>query len=105
MTSVVTPQWHYVEGGKSGQELYACCGEEQHDLAATTLGAGISSAFRQLLQKPGPVTSEALQAVLRQRLLQAAVQPPSRPAPTPARQSISNRQRMNDQLHALGYVP
>ena len=105
MTSVVTSQWHYVEGGKSGQELYPCCGDEQRDLAATTLGASISSAFRQLLQKPGSITSEALQAVLRQRLLKAAMQPSSRPAPSPARQKISNRQRMNDQLHALGYVP
>lgn len=104
MTSIVTPQWHYVEGGKSGQELYPCCGDEQHDLSGTTLGANISSAFRQVLRQPGPVTAQALQAALRQRVLQSAVRPAQTTA-SAARQKVSNRQRMNDQLHALGYVP
>ena len=104
MKSVVTPQWHYVEGGKSGQELYACCGEEQRDLAATPLGSSISSAFRQVLQKPGPVTAEDLQAALRQRVLQTAMGQPAQASNTAPRK-VSNRQRMNDQLHALGYVP
>jgi hypothetical protein len=68
------------------------------------LGASVSSAFRQLLEQPGPVTAEALQAALRRRVLQAAMHQPANAAPAAARQKPSNRQRMNDQLHALGYV-
>lgn len=104
MKSVVTPQWHYVQGGKSGQELYACCDDEQRDLASTALGAAVSSAFRQLLQQNEPPTSEGLRAALRQRLLQSALQQPA-PAASNSQEKVTNRQRMNDQLHALGYVP
>ena len=104
MKSVVTPQWHYVQGGKSGQELYACCDEEQRDLVATALGGGVGSAFRQLLQESPPVTSERLQAALRQRILQSGLKQPPETTAT-AKQKSTNRQRMNDQLHALGYVP
>jgi arylsulfatase A-like enzyme len=104
MKSVVTPQWHYVQGGKSGQELYACCDDEQRDLVATALGAGVSSAFRQLLLESTPLTSAGLQAALRQHILQSASKRPPETATT-ARQKVTNRQRMNDQLRALGYVP
>ena len=104
MKSVVTPQWHYVQGGKSGQELYPCCDDEQRDLASTALGTTLGSAFRQLLQQSQPITSEQLRVALRQRLLQGTLQQPA-PAATNNQQKVTNRQRMNDQLHALGYVP
>ncbi len=91
-------------GGKSGQELYACCDDEQRDLASTQAGAIVSSAFRQLLQEGGPITSEGLRAELRQRLLHGALQPPQ-PVPVNSEQKAANRQHMNEQLHALGYVP
>lgn len=104
MKSVVTPQWHYVQGGKSGQELYACCDDEQRDLAPTALGTTLASAFRRLLQQSQPITSEQLRAVLRQRLQQGTLQQPDTAA-TNNQQKVTNRRRMNDQLHALGYVP
>jgi arylsulfatase A-like enzyme len=104
MKSVVTPQWHYVQGGKSGQELYACCDDEQRDLASTALGTTLASAFRRLLQQSQPITSEQLRAALRQRLQQGTLQQPATAA-TNDQQKVTNRRRMNDQLHALGYVP
>jgi len=104
MKSVVTPQWHYVQGGKSGQALYACCDDEQRDLASTALGAAVSSTFGQLLQENEPVSSEGFRAALRRQLLHSALQRPGE-APVSGRQKPANRQRMNDQLHALGYVP
>ncbi|HTM89475.1 MAG TPA: sulfatase [Terriglobales bacterium] len=104
MKSVVTPQWHYVQGGKSGQELYPCCDDEQRDLASTALGAAVSSTFGQLLQENEPVSSERFRAALRRQLLQSALQRPGE-APVSGRQKAANRQHMNDQLHALGYVP
>lgn len=104
MKSAVTPQWHYLQGGKSGHELYACCDSEQRDLAASALGAAVSSTFRQLLQENEPVSPEGFRAALRRQLPQSDLQRPG-DAPVNGRQKVANRQRMNDQLHALGYVP
>lgn len=103
MKSVVTMQWHYVQGGKAGQELYACCDGEQRDLASTAFGASIGSAFQQLLRRSEPVTSDALRAALRQRIQDGAAQQPG-PVPVNNTEKLANRKRMNDQLHALGYV-
>lgn len=103
MKSVVTSQWHYVQGGKSGQELYACCDAEQRDLASTAFGASISSAFQQLLQRSEPVTPDGLRTALRQRLQYGAAKQPG-PVPVNNKEKIAHRERMNDQLHALGYV-
>jgi len=74
MKSVVTPQWHYVQGGKSGQALYTCCDDEQRDLANTALGNTLTSVFRQLLSHNGTVSSDEVRAALRERLLSGAVQ-------------------------------
>lgn len=104
MKSLVTPQWHYVQGGKSGQELYACCGDEQRDLAATTLGLNLAPVFQQLLQENAPVNSESIRAALRQRLLRAG-SPPAQAVPANRQQKVAHRERMNQQLRALGYVP
>lgn len=104
MKSVVMPQWHYIQGGKSAQALYACCDDEQRDLASTPLGLAVNSAFRQLLQTSQPLTSEALRAALSQRVLHRVPQPAPPPA-TANQQNRTNRRRMNDLLHALGYVP
>jgi arylsulfatase A-like enzyme len=103
MKSVVTSQWHYVQGGKSGQELYACCDAEQHDLASTTFGASISSAFQKLLQRSEPVTPDGFRTALRQRLQYGAAQQPG-PVSGNNKEKVAHRERMNDQLHALGYV-
>jgi arylsulfatase A-like enzyme len=105
MRSVVTSQWHYVQGGKSGQELYACCDEEQHDLASTMLGNVVSAAFRQLLKQGGPLTSDELRAELRRRLLPGGLKEEPETLPVNSKPKVTNRQRMNDQLRALGYVP
>lgn len=104
MKSVVTPQWHYVQGGKSGQELYACCDDEQRDLAATALGATLAPVFRQLLKEDKPLTADAVRTAVRQRLLRAATGQ-AEELPVTGQQKATNRERMNRQLHALGYVP
>jgi hypothetical protein len=103
MTSVVTPQWHYVKGGKSGQELYPCCNDEPRDLASTPLGASLSIVFQQMLRGNGPITPELLRSELRERLQQRSLKG-GVPALPSGQQNSANRQRMNDQLHALGYV-
>lgn len=103
MKSVVTPQWHYVQGGKSGHELYACCDDEQHDLASSSLGSRVTAVFRQLLQQGQPVTQEAMRAMLREHLLRDGIGQ-RQPLPVASERKLPNRERMNDQLHALGYV-
>jgi hypothetical protein len=99
--SLVTPEWHYVEGGKSGQELYACCDDEQQNLASAALGAALFSTFRQLLQeKNETLTAESLWSALRQHVLQGALKQRS----GTLHADVANRQRMNEQLRALGYA-
>ncbi|HEV2116396.1 MAG TPA: sulfatase, partial [Terriglobales bacterium] len=105
MKSVVTSQWHYVQGGRSGQELHACCDDEQHDLASTMLGTVVSAAFRQLLKQGGPLNSDELRAELRRRILQGGLKQEPETLTFNSKQKVTNRQRMNDQLRALGYVP
>ena len=103
MKSVVTPQWHYILGGKLGQDLYACCDDEQRNLAATTLGANLMAVFRRLLEEDHPITADEVRAVLRQRFLPGGTG--QRPQlPVESQQKANNRERMNQQLHALGYV-
>lgn len=101
MESVVTPQWHYVLGGKRGQELYACCDDEQRDLATTAMGAAVTPVFRQLLKEDRPLTADAFRTALRERLLR----PGTGPADELPVKKASNRERMNRQLRALGYAP
>ncbi|HKW66386.1 MAG TPA: sulfatase-like hydrolase/transferase [Terriglobales bacterium] len=47
LTSITTPQWHYISGGKAGEELFVCCDEEpeQRNLAGTVVGRELAMRF------------------------------------------------------------
>ena len=101
MRSVVTPDWHFIEGGQGGKELYPCCSPELDDRASSPQGQKISRAFQKTLDdKDGlVVTPRALSALLyssEKELGQIQQQP---------KFDQRDRRRMNDLLHALGYVP
>ena len=104
MKSVVTPEWHYVLGGKSGHELYTCCDDEQRNLATTTRGSLVASSFRQLLKDKRAFTSAGLRAALEQ-VAQTPVTQKSHRQPANELQNGSNNERMDELLRALGYVP
>lgn len=82
MVSLITPRWHLIVGGKNGEELYACCAaDDGRNLAAAT-----------------PAVAQMLKAELQRTETQEAGRRP--PGGGPA-----DRERMNDYLKALGYVP
>jgi hypothetical protein len=55
------------------------------------------------LRRGEPLTSDGLRTALRQRLQYGAAQQPG-PVPVNNKEKVAHRERMNDQLHALGYV-
>lgn len=52
LTSITTPQWHYISGGKAGQELFRCCSNtpEMDNLANTDQGKRLCQEFEKELQ-------------------------------------------------------
>jgi arylsulfatase A-like enzyme len=52
MTSITTPQWHYISGGKAGEELFPCCSNtiERENLANTEQGRRVCEAFKKELE-------------------------------------------------------
>jgi arylsulfatase A-like enzyme len=105
MKSAVTTQWHYVQGGKSGQALYACCDDEQREASFTRVGSQVASVFRQLLREKGRITPSRLGAELTKRDGKGLLQQKREYLHTGGAQKDSNREHMNDLLRALGYVP
>ncbi len=56
MESVSTLHWHYIRGGKEGEELFACCDQEpeQINLAGTVVGRELAMRFdRELASAAG----------------------------------------------------
>ena len=101
MRSVVTPDWHFIEGGQRGKELYPCCSPELDDRATTPEGQKVSLAFRRTLDDEDglTVTPRALST-----LLYSSEKEIGRIPPEP-KFDQRDRRKMNDLLHALGYVP
>jgi hypothetical protein len=99
LTSIVTPKWHLIDGGKSGVELYPCCtaGPEVNN---------VSAAHAETIQLLG-------QMLEREKAAWANLSPDTAPGnhrsrpgsarnkPAPAR----DWRKINDYLKALGYVP
>jgi arylsulfatase A-like enzyme len=62
LTSITTPQWHYIAGGKAGEELFSCCSNapEFDNLANTQEGKRVCQTFKKQLEftveKPEVVT-------------------------------------------------
>lgn len=83
MVSVVTPQWHLIVGGKNKEELFAWGGD---------------SAEKRNLSNAQPAVAGMLRGELQRREAEASGK--QNPANTPG-----ERERMNDYLKALGYVP
>jgi arylsulfatase A-like enzyme len=52
LTSITTPQWHYISGGKAGEELFRCCtnAPELDDLANTAEGKRVCQTFKKELE-------------------------------------------------------
>ncbi|HLK32480.1 MAG TPA: sulfatase, partial [Terriglobales bacterium] len=52
LTSITTPQWHYISGGKEGEELFPCCGNqpELKNLANTDEGKRLCQEFQKQLE-------------------------------------------------------
>ncbi|HEY6935901.1 MAG TPA: sulfatase-like hydrolase/transferase, partial [Terriglobales bacterium] len=55
MESVSTLHWHYIRGGKTGEELFACCDQEpeQTNLAGTVVGRELAMRFEGELPAAG----------------------------------------------------
>jgi arylsulfatase A-like enzyme len=55
MVSVTTSEWHYISGGKYGQQLFRCCdeGNDEMDLAQTALGGAVLQQFTAALKADG----------------------------------------------------
>ena len=83
LVSVVTSKWHLIAGGKKGEELFAWGGD---------------SAEKQNLSNANPAVTEMLRGDLQR--VEAEANGMQNPANGPA-----ERQRINDYLKALGYVP
>lgn len=94
LLSVVTSRWHLIAGGPKGEELY----DRGEDKAEAHNLAGANSAVAQMLKgelqrqvaghlaQPGQLNSGTVDQPLR-------------------KQDAAERQKMNDYLKALGYVP
>jgi arylsulfatase A-like enzyme len=84
LVSVVTSKWHLIVGGRKGEELYAGGDDnaEAHNLAAD------NAAVAQMLK--GKLQREVTGARMAQSL---------------GKSDSADRQKMNDYLKALGYVP
>jgi hypothetical protein len=52
LTSITTPQWHYISGGKAGEELFRCCANtpEMDNLANTEEGKRLVQQFKKELE-------------------------------------------------------
>jgi arylsulfatase A-like enzyme len=52
LTSITTPQWHYISGGKAGEELFHCCSNtpELDNLANTAEGKRVCQEFKKELE-------------------------------------------------------
>jgi len=48
LTSITTPQWHFISGGKAGEELFRCCSNapELNNLANTEEGKRVVQQFK-----------------------------------------------------------
>jgi len=104
LKSVVTPEWHYIAGGKLGEELYMCCGGEPAGQESSQMGRGsaIGKALQNFLAR-GRLDKRFFE----HSGLQKGPGPGSRSPEIDARltkDTAANRERMNRQLRALGYV-
>lgn len=95
LVSVVTSKWHLIAGGPHSEELYADGSDkaEGHNLAIAN-----------------PAVAQMLKGELQREMLGSPAQPGqfnSGPAAQPQRQAdrAAERQKMNDYLKALGYLP
>jgi arylsulfatase A-like enzyme len=94
LLSVVTSKWHLIAGGPKGDELY----DHGEDKAEAHNLAGANSAVAQMLKGE-------LQREVAGKLAKPG-QPSSGTVDQPLRkQDAAERQKMNDYLKALGYVP
>ena len=61
MTSITTSQWHYIAGGKAGEELFSCCSNtvERENLANTAQGKRMCQQFKKELEFTGEKPQEA----------------------------------------------
>ncbi|HEV2118149.1 MAG TPA: sulfatase [Terriglobales bacterium] len=52
LTSLTTPQWHYIAGGRAGEELFRCCANtpEVDNLASTEEGKRVCQTFKKELE-------------------------------------------------------
>jgi arylsulfatase A-like enzyme len=97
MKSVVTPGWHYIEGGKLGEELYRCCGDETANVAQTSAGRRLATIFRASLDRGMRITRQTLQVAESSSSISDA-------SPMKKQQSSKDRRRISDELRALGYA-
>lgn len=104
LTSVTSSEWHLIVGGKRGEELYACCQghKEAQDLLAGN--PAVAQMLNDELQR-----EEAGESVARDLQgrppLQKQGAPPGADPHRQKRDQAADKQKMNDYLKALGYVP
>ena len=101
MRSVVTPNWHFIQGGRWGKELYACCAAEADNRAPSSEGERLSAAFAATLEDEDGlrVTPQALSADLKSGTKQVLARTREHTS------SQDERKKMNDLIRALGYTP
>ena len=102
MRSVVTPEWHFIQGGRLGKELYACCGQESDNQAPTPKGDRLSAAFNATLEDEDglTVTPHALTAYLN-----SGKQLEPRKQNDRFAQDEKDKKKLNELIRALGYTP
>ena len=71
LTSITTPQWHYIAGGKAGEELFRCCTNtpELDNLANTEEGRLVCQTFKKELERAAEkpqVVAQPLQEIASQ---------------------------------------
>ncbi|HKW66135.1 MAG TPA: sulfatase [Terriglobales bacterium] len=93
LLSVVTSRWHLIAGGPKGEELY----DRGEDKTEAYNLAAASSAVAQMLR--GELQREVAGKAEQPGLNSGTAGQPLR------KQDAAERQRMNDYLKALGYVP
>ena len=107
MRSLVTPQWHYIEGGQSGEELYRCCGEEMAacELSQEPERKRAAGVLKNLLDTGRADPAEMVRSQKSTEYAREAVsQGQKKPAANSDTQNAKNRKQMNEQLRALGYA-
>jgi arylsulfatase A-like enzyme len=104
LQSIVTPEWQMIVGGKKGRELYRWRDDrlEVHDLASAAGNESIASRLVDALQRAERGDLAASASADSEDEKANPVTPRKK---APVRDKNADRERNNEYLKALGYIP